>query len=244
MADILLQALGKRLQFARFFHKEGTKPFLEIMRQIEKGEEPYVDTRDPESTDDEPAFYSEWEDADVARDLAGMACLSVIQGALQSYISEYLNDFFGKVDKDGRDFFARNQKVFKDAFGIEWQDSSADLALIREMILVRNDSQHNTSILRSIFTASRKTERQFPKPRFRHKGWIHLVAIRLVVYEENIEQAIAAVEGLSGYLSSLRSELRTRLRAGYELPDGFEHRSKLSFLDKAGDLDDWGEEAS
>ena len=80
------------------------------------------------------------------------------------------------------------------------------------------------------------------------------IDLKIAERQENIEDSIdsvnsaetatAAVEGLSGYLSSLRSELRTRLRAGYELPDGFEHRSKLSFLDKAGDLDDWGEEAS
>ena len=57
----LLYFLDQRLRFIQKLYDSTASSFEEKKRQIEAGEPPYVDCRDPEYVD-EPAFLTEWQE--------------------------------------------------------------------------------------------------------------------------------------------------------------------------------------
>lgn len=82
--------LKQRTEFVRNFYEEAGEPFREKMRKIEAGEAPF----DPppvgeDGGDGEPAFQSEWQDADTSLELVGRACLSMLSGRVQVCLKEW-----------------------------------------------------------------------------------------------------------------------------------------------------------
>jgi hypothetical protein len=59
----LLYFLKERLRFIEQLYDGAISPFEKTKRKIEEHEPPYVDNRDPEYVS-EPAFLSEWQQAD------------------------------------------------------------------------------------------------------------------------------------------------------------------------------------
>lgn len=80
----LLHFLKIRLRFIEQLYDGAASPFVEIKRQIDAGEPPYVDNRDPEYCDGEPAFLSEWEQASDSVNVIGYWCLCAGAGVAPS----------------------------------------------------------------------------------------------------------------------------------------------------------------
>lgn len=86
---VLLYFLNERLKFIEQLYESAVAPFEEIKRKIDEGEPPYVDYRDPEYAD-EPAFLSEWEQANDSIMVIGHWCLCMVQAAFRAYLKEFI----------------------------------------------------------------------------------------------------------------------------------------------------------
>lgn len=86
----LLHFLKIRLRFIEQLYDGAASPFVEIKRQIDAGQPPYVDNRDPEYCDGEPAFLSEWGQASDSVNVIGYWCLCAVQASLQAYLKAYI----------------------------------------------------------------------------------------------------------------------------------------------------------
>ena len=69
----LQYCVDSRLKFVSCIYDSAVAVFLETKRKIENEEDPYVDRRPPEAEGE--MFLEEWEQADVALDVLGMACI-------------------------------------------------------------------------------------------------------------------------------------------------------------------------
>jgi len=146
----LLYFLDRRLEFIRYFYGSTTPVFAEIKRKIDAGEEPYQDHRDPEYVD-EPAFLKEWEDADIAAHLVGAHCLAILQVTLQAFLTEYVKEIgckhlLSELPKKGS-WFEKYREMFLHKIGIDWRASGADIELLEQVNLTRNDFFHNVDIM-------------------------------------------------------------------------------------------------
>ena len=172
-----LYFLRDHLRFIRYFYEIAMQPFEEIKRKIRAGEAPYVDQRDPDRDDYEPAFLAEWEDADVAMDVIGMTCLGMLQTAFQSFLREHVKAIGGDTlfkhvsqMKQGS-WFANYRTLFVNELRTDWAGSGVDLDLLEQVILTRNDFQHKVEITSAIVYQSKKHAEKYPDTPFRDPGW-------------------------------------------------------------------------
>jgi hypothetical protein len=96
-----LPILEDKLQFLRTFYQLTTEPFSEIKRKIDAGEEPFVDRRNPEDYD-EPAFLTEWQDADQGLKLQQQVCLNLLQRSFREFLDSTVQQCGGKPQKPKR----------------------------------------------------------------------------------------------------------------------------------------------
>ena len=146
--DVLL-FLEERTQFLRQFFAMAAEPFVERKRKIEQEEEPFVP---PYSEDSEPAFITEWLEADDSLHVLAYSCVSMLAGSLHLYFESWVDQSGVPVDKErhkkafklGK--FAGYKEHFVEQFGIDFDSCPADLNLLEEIILARNVVQHPPSI--------------------------------------------------------------------------------------------------
>lgn len=218
----LLLFLNARLNVIEYFHANTTAAFEEVKRKIEAGEPPYVDRRHPEDGDDEPAFIEEWEKADAAMKISGAACLDTLQSTLHEYLNQYMDQIGSKqviprLKKMGKQGWFRNyQEFFSKFLHIDWTASGADLDLIEQVILTRNDFAHNIDFISlSAFQtndhAHKHANSAFVDPRW--KAMFFGKYTRLIVPAATLQKAIDAVRALAGFLEPQRHALLRRWRA-------------------------------
>ena len=140
--------LERRLEFIRQFYVNSSAGFIERKRQIEAEEEPYVP---PYSEDPEPAFLNEWLEAEESLQVLGRTCISMLAAIFHLYFKTWErqigipansppnNEFNNGWLSGYKTYFARH-------FGIRFEDSPTRLAVLEEIILVRNRTQHPESI--------------------------------------------------------------------------------------------------
>jgi hypothetical protein len=210
--------LNQRLKFVQFFYSNTVAAFEEIVRKINAGEPPYIDER-PFEDCDEPAFLEEWSDAQDAMNVAGVACLDILQSTLHVFLDEYMCEIGGKhlvprMKEMGRKSWFRNYEAFFDeSLGIKWANSGVDLNLIEQVILARNDFTHNPDLLsvHSFQTDFHSTKH--PDSAFTRRDWPAFFKGKvLYVSAEDLARAIEAVRQFAEYLESERQELMLRLR--------------------------------
>jgi len=172
--------LKKRTKFIRYLYTEGTRPFGEIQRQIENSLPPYDDP--PYSEDAEPPYLEDWMDAATARDVQAMACLSLLSDTLKLYFETLRSRVIGF------DFSEPQKDVFRDGLvpayrsvlgkilETDWRDCPAYLALIEQVVLARNRSQHGGSLSSLDVTHDAKTLTKHPRPFFvsenEYRTWV------------------------------------------------------------------------
>lgn len=212
--------LNQRLKFVEYFHASTTVSFEGIKSKIEAGEPPYVDSRDPDNHDDEPAFLEEWEKADAAMTITGAACLDLLQSTFHAFLDEYMNQIGNKhaipqLKKLGeKSWFGNYEVFFRDHLKINWADSGADLGLLEQVILTRNDFAHNVelcslNVFQTPFHAEKYPSSAFADPRWK----TYIPRTRLDVPGETFERAVVALRTLCEYLDRERYALLKRWRA-------------------------------
>ena len=216
----LFHFVNERLRFTRYVYDTTVAVFDQMKRKIEAGEEPYIDTRDPEYAD-EPAFLEEWEDADVATDIIGGTCLGLLQNTFHCFLEEYLKELGGKklvavvsMKKKGN-WFANYRAVFQEDLGIEWASSGVDLELVEQVILTRNDFSHNVRLSSPYAYQDAQHAKKYPGAAFIDPRWkvFGLGNARLIVPREKLESAIESIRKLCEYLEAERIKLIRRIAA-------------------------------
>jgi hypothetical protein len=141
--------LKSRTEFIRFFYAEGSKGFADVKHQIENGMPPFDDP--PYSEDAEPPYLSEWMDADTAREVLGIACISMLSDSLKLYFSAL-------EERVIRFSFENRKAAFRHGFvpayfaalgeilDTNWSDCPVDRDLIEQVVLARNRGQHSDDI--------------------------------------------------------------------------------------------------
>jgi hypothetical protein len=142
--------MKERIAFIRQFYGGAAHAFLDRKLKIESGQEPYVPTY---SEDAEPPFLSEWLVADQSLQILGYSCISMLSSTLKIYFGTWAKELQMPVEvslknttfkKEG--FFNGYKAYFKSGFGIDFDNSSTNQDLLKEITLARNRMQHLESI--------------------------------------------------------------------------------------------------
>lgn len=209
----LVHFLNQRLKFVEYFHESTTASFEEVKSKIEAGESPYVDTCDPEDAD-EPAFLEKWERADAA----GAACLDLLQSTFHEFLDEYMNLIGSKsiiphLNEMGKKSWFGNYRAFFDKYlQIDWAASGADLDLLEQVILTRNDFTHNIDLfslgaLQTPFHSDKYPDSAFAGQRLKT---LFVQRMWLIVPGETLQRANGTLRTLCEYLDHERYELMRR----------------------------------
>lgn len=210
----VLWFLKQRTAFIRRHYETAAPPFREIIRKIEAEEAPY---EPPYSEDGEPAFMEEWTDTSQSLDFLGSACVSMLSDSLKLYFKTW-EDQLGlecqkskpkEFKKDG--FVGGYTECFKDVLKLDWKDCPADLKLIEQIVLARNDAQHHQSITDMAARHSQNTRQKHRLPFFLSEHEKQLIAsgpnqgyrwlgVSLVVSEASLFEAIRQVELLCDWM--------------------------------------------
>lgn len=163
--------LKERTNFIRFFYDQSVSAFVVVKHQIEHELPPYDDP--PYSEDGEPAFLEEWMDADMAIELAGLACVSLLSDSLKLYFNTLQKRVIG-FSFDEQEKAVSKQQGFPAAYRLalsaildtDWSDCPADFAIIEQVVLARNRGQHGEDIssFRSTYDAAMVAKH--PRPLF------------------------------------------------------------------------------
>jgi len=148
-----------RIEFIRQLYATASAPYLERKRLIENEEEPFVP---PYSEDGEPAFMSEWMEADDSLHILAYACISMLSAALRLYFETWENYGITKTNINSKSlskcfkkgYLAGYRAYFEQRLGINLENSPANIQLLEEIILARNVIQHPSSLheIRARFT--------------------------------------------------------------------------------------------
>lgn len=209
--------LNQRLEFIRQLFINGAAPFEERKRKIEAEEAPF---EPPYSEDSEPAFLTEWLEADASIQVLGSSCISMFSASLQLYLKEWQRRL-GTAPGPSLDKVFRKQgwpngyKAFYLAHGSESFDTGPfDFELIVELVLARNSIQHPDSL---VFDTPRYTDEdlaKMPSPFFvsdrekdvlaeiseEGRGWLRRPNIHITV--EKFNHALAQVTAFVKWLEN------------------------------------------
>lgn len=206
--------LTERTKFIRAFYDDAISSFAERKRLIECEKSPF---EPPYSEDGEPAFLSEWIDAEAGIELIGRTCVSMLSDSLKLYFSEWERQLGitcrNKCKKQfkERGFLHGFRTCFQQNTYVDWTNGPFDLDVIEQVILARNDSQHPTEITnlsvghkgavregkRSLVFV-REVERDLI-PEVGSLGW-SIMSPKIHVTRENLFEAIENIEGLVKWL--------------------------------------------
>jgi len=203
----LVYFLRERVGFVRYFYGATVSVFDETKRKIDEGEEPFADWP-PGEDSDTPAFAEEWGRADFATNVIGLACLGMLQSVFQSFLKEHLTEMGGakllnQVSKMNKgNWFANYRAFYNEKLGIDWASSGANLVLLEQMILARNDFNHNLEIFGTFVYLTESHSTKHPYTAFRDSAWpvSDVFPSPLKVEAGVLDSTIEAVDALCEYL--------------------------------------------
>ncbi len=208
--------LRDRVGFIRQFFGAASLPFIERKRKIEAGEDPFVP---PYSEDGEPPFVDEWIEADESLQVLGYSCISLLAAAFHLYLRTWetvlrvpVADSFKPEFKKG--WLNGYRAYFAVHFGVDFAKTSADLAVLEEIVLARNRIQHSDDVVtprasylltdleklpRAFFV--NETERGlFSDADETEESWLFPPSVHIT--EEKFMRAAVEVERFSGWLET------------------------------------------
>ncbi|MGR6738694.1 hypothetical protein [Pseudomonas chlororaphis] len=208
--------LEQRLHFVNQLYTISAGPFLERKRLIEAEEEPYVP---PYSEDGEPAFLSEWLEADKSLQVLGYACVSILSASFHLYLKtteHQLRVVAGEKYKSDfkRGWFNGYRAYFLGEFDVDFGESQCDLGLLEELALARNRVQHPEWIASHTSRYSEDDLKKLPSPLFissrdlelfseqeeRERSWLMPPSIDVTL--EKFLTAISEVRRFTDWLES------------------------------------------
>lgn len=158
----------ERIAYIRYFYSTGVKSFRTDKHNIENKLPPYGEP--PYSEDGEPAFLSEWMDADTSEDVLGRACVSMLSDALKIYLNSVR-------EQDFRFAFA-NKKALKKGFlrphivafcswlKVPIDDCPVSIDVLEQIVLARNQMQHGSILTTLDIDHQQDTLDRFSDPLF------------------------------------------------------------------------------
>jgi hypothetical protein len=234
--------LQQRTSFIRRYYDAAAAPFLETQRKIEAEEPPFVP---PYSEDGEPPFLLEWLEAQMAIDVLGQNCVSLLAATLKLYFQTW-EKLLGLTNQEQfksefkKGFVKGYRASFADVLAVDWATLPVDLDILEQVVLARNDAQHPGSIHTMAVShgsagGKARTVSLFVNPdehallgSDEMDSWLPLT---IKVSRENLFKAIDAVDAYATWLEEplLDKRFPGRLRARSS-PSSAE----LGWLDDAG----------
>lgn len=162
--------LKQRTDLIRHFYDAASAPFVETKRCIQNALPPFDEP--PYDDSGEPAFLSEWLQADVEHELIGRAAVSILSDALKQFFVTWERrtwteppcaKCFKKAFESG--FIAGYVECFAEAFELDWSSCPADLDVLKQVVLARNRAQHSDLVLDHL-THDDKSLQAYPRPFF------------------------------------------------------------------------------
>jgi len=163
--------LKERTGFIRFFYDTASPSFAEIRRQIKEKLPPFDDP--PYSEDPEPAFLEEWTDTTTAEQILGLVCVSLLSDTLKLYFHTLQKRVIGfafteqetrRLKKEG--FVAAYLSALGEILETDWSECPADLAVVEQIVLARNRSQHGGDLTSFDVSHDGNTLDKHPRPFF------------------------------------------------------------------------------
>lgn len=210
----LLYFLKERLRFIEQLYEGAISPFEETKRKIEAQEHPYIDNRDPEYVS-EPAFLSEWQQADDSIMVVGHWALCMVQASLKAYLQGCIGPT-GSIwwrpkillsllaSKKGKSWFERYRLLFLEDLGIDWNTGPVPLSSLEQLNLTRDDLVHNGDLLNLSVERTEKHVERFPTGLFTDDLWKSLGSERLKVDKRNLHEAMKLVEKFCTWIDGIR----------------------------------------
>jgi hypothetical protein len=234
-----VRLLGQRLEFIQSLYERSSAHFREMMSQIEAGEEPYVDSRNPEEYD-EPAFLSEWLDANESVHVLGQWSLGMVQAAFKAYLEQFLEDMErwnrfenlkGKLSDKKGNWFRKYQLLLEEDFKIKLESSPVDVAMLEQIILTRNDFEHNADLFTTSVYQGNDHAKKYPDSLFRDDDYVfesRYARVPLKVNREKLARAINAVMGFCVFIEAIGEDYSAYLRflaTGTSTPEKLDRQS-------------------
>ena len=209
--------LKERIDFVRQLYDTCAAPYIERKQLIEARKEPFVP---PYSEDAEPAFLDEWIEAEESLQFLGRACLSMLAASFKLYFVEWVAQLGVPVDnglkktafKPG--WFHGYKAYFAQHFNIRFENSPANLAILEEIVLVRNNTEHPASITLQTPRYVKKDLEKLRHPFFMDDyernvlaaaeadGFSLLMPPRIHVSKEELSAALSEVEKFAQWLET------------------------------------------
>lgn len=210
----LIWFLKQRTEFIRGHYDTAVAPFVEIIRNIEEGIEPYEPV-DIESGD--PEYEIEWGQANTSIEMLGASCVSMLSESLKLYFStcdRHLGLNCGEVHKQifrSQGFLHGYKACLGAGLSIDWATCPADLAIIEQVVLARNDAAHPSELTDLRLQHADNTRNRHRYPFFMSEDERALVDsgafdefagsnLALVVTRDQLFRAIEQVEMLGDWL--------------------------------------------
>ncbi len=215
--------LKQRTDLIRHFYDAASAPFVETKRCIQNTLPPFGDP--PYDDSGEPAFLSEWLQADVEHELVGRAAVSMLSETLKQFFVTWERrtwteppcaKCFKKAFKFG--FIAGYVECFAKGFEFDWSGCPADLDVLKQVVLARNRAQHSDLVLNHL-THDEKSLQAYPRPFFvrpEDEG-LDLAATSFLsptihINREKLFEAIDHTERLASWLQQKLEEEHRRLK--------------------------------
>jgi hypothetical protein len=202
--------VDERLRLALHIFNLGTPPFEEIKRKVEASEPPYEYRGRDDAVED--AYQEAFEDADTAIQVIGMSSLGLVQTALHEFLKEFVERSFGpailkqvpQIKADG--WLGKFRALFASNADYDWANSGADLALIEQACLTRNDFHHSVNLLTRYPHQGKTHAEKYADSPFRDPAFAGALMQEypLRVTRELLESSIAAVRTLCQFLVDVR----------------------------------------
>lgn len=209
--------VDERLNLALYTFDLGTPPFEEVRRKIEASEPPYDHPSGRDDSEDD-AYQEAFENANVAIQVIGMSCVELVQTALHAFLKEFVERSFGRllldrvsqIKKDG--WFLKFKALFATNPDYDWANSGADLDVIEQLCLTRNDFHHSVNLVTRYPYQSKKHADKYSDSLFLNPAFCGAFMHEqpLLVTRETLQSSINEVRKLCEYIVNARRRPRPR----------------------------------
>ena len=204
--------MRQRTDMIRLFYDKARVPFEQLKRDIEEEVKPWEPPPfNPETDDPEPAFLSEWMQAEQTRELVGMMAVSLLGDTLKLYFIELERELGIKFtdEKQRVALFKLGaveayRQILEHIMGNVFKDCPVRFDLIEQVILARNDFAHSEDFLSFQTKHRTKTLEKHPNPFFMRADQQEVTHqwgdLQIEVSRDKLFEAIDEVEKLARWV--------------------------------------------
>lgn len=223
-----------RSDFIRTFYREGRKPFDAIKVAIDAEESPYDEPPpDYDYESGEPAYLTEWLQAEMALNVLGYTALSMLSNSLKIAFQNMERELgFRPTEEFKKKVFAKEgfvvgyRQILSEVVATDWDDCPVDFSILEQVVLARNSTQHTDDVSGFDAYHDAATIKKHPRLHFvsgdkkqvEMEGDVSWFDARIEVSEEDLYRAIDEVDKLVDYIMA-RETQAYEWRKGRRLED-------------------------